>query len=185
MKTSIKLLIALAGTQLALVSCDGSRKPAEAPTAASNPPAPTTTASATEAPVASASAAPVASAPTPDAPRPGVEKTVDMKWELVADTMCQPSEKHVRFRYSAALSRYDDICSARLAEELTKKKPKTVRVTFLVYTDPNSSSLCDVDGIYKGVRLPKGGCRLPDGWDQGAGASGLEGKDVPHPLFTK
>lgn len=114
----------------------------------------------------------------------GTEKTVDMKWELVSDSTCKPSEKHVRFRYVAEPRRTEDLCSARLADELAKTKSDTVRVTFLVYS-AEAYSLCDVEGVFRGVRLPKAGCRLPDGWDSGNGSSGVFGnsKDIPHPLF--
>ena len=180
----MKLALAVAALNIVVAGCEGSPKPAESPVVANS----ATTAAPIEsapAPVAS-SAAPAttaaSAAPTADA-NGGVEKTVEMKWEIVADTKCQAKEKHVRLRYSEALSRYEDVCSARLAEELTKKKPKTIRATFLVYASRNSTSLCDIEDFFKGTRLPKGGCNFPTGWDQGSGASGIEGKDVPHPLF--
>jgi len=113
----------------------------------------------------------------------GVAKILPMTWELVADDMCKPSEKHVRLRYGAAPTRHEDMCSARLAEELTKKNAKALQATFLVYKSSKTFSLCDIDGVFQGVRLPKGGCRLPDGWDQGNGMSGIDGNDVPHPIF--
>jgi hypothetical protein len=56
-----------------------------------------------------------------------------------------------------------------------------VKVTFLVYRSPDSLSLCDVDGYFKGDRL-KMGCVPPNGWGSG-GASGINGPDVPNPLF--
>jgi hypothetical protein len=179
----MKLLIAVAG-MLALVGCEGARQPAEGPAAAStsaaSPPsaAPVASASAPP-PMASASASATAAMTMPDK---GVAKTVDMKWEIVSDSYCKPNEKHVRFRYVAAPTRMEDRCSNRLAEELQKKKLSPVHVTFLVY-DGKSYDLCDVEGVYTGVRLAKRGCRLPDGWDSGIGGTGIEGKDVPHPLF--
>jgi len=184
----MKLVLAAAVLNIVVVAgCEGSQKPAESPVVANSATTTAPAAPSESAPAPSASsAAPAtsASSPAPTAEASaGVEKTVEMKWELVADTMCQPKEKHVRLRYSDALSRYEEVCSTRLGEELTKKKPKTIRATFLVYASTKSTSLCDIEGFFKGTRLPKGGCNFPTGWDQGAGASGIEGKDVPHPLF--
>jgi hypothetical protein len=113
----------------------------------------------------------------------GAEKVVDMKWEIVSDSTCKPTEKHVRLRYLAEPRRTVVLCSARLAEELEKKKLDPVHVTFLVYSG-KAYILCDIEGIYRGVRLPTKGCRLPDGWDSGNGSSGVEGPStIPHPLF--
>ncbi|CAN5819298.1 hypothetical protein BH09MYX1_BH09MYX1_47450 [soil metagenome] len=181
-------LVVFASLPLGYFACGGGDKPADAPTTTTSASASTDTAAPamSSAPVTSAAVVPPAassSAPaTPTAPV-GTEKTVEAKWELVTDTMCKAPEKHVRLRMAEATAHFTDLCSGKLADELAKKKPKTIKATFLVYRNPESSSICDVDGFVKGDRLPKTGCSFPTGWGEAAGGGVTGNSPGPNPLF--
>jgi hypothetical protein len=189
----LALMITAAVLPAAFAFACGGDKPAESPatttTSASAPvastaeatPATSTVASTTPSSTPTSVVAPAASSATP-APV-GMMQTVEMRWEIVADPLCKAPEKHVRLRFAAAEGHYTDVCSAKLADELGKKKPKTVRASYLVYRSPDSSSLCEIEGIVKGDKLPKMGCSLPSGWGEVSGGGTSGNNPGPNPLF--